>query len=143
MNWGTGIVISFILFITMIFIFIYLGSREPSDLVTEDYYAQELAYEDVIRAKNMVSPFADSILLTKAEQSITLVIPTMYVRGAEGTVHFYRPSDAQLDQLYELDTDVQGHQLFDMSRFTSGKYVVKVSWQKNGTSYYWENDLYL
>jgi hypothetical protein len=143
MNWGTGIVIAFILFIAMIFTFIFLGSKEPSDLVSEDYYAKELAYEDVISATRNTFSFEDSIQVVEGDHQMVLTMPVSKVSGAKGQVHFFRPSEADLDRIYPLSPDNMGKQYFDNSEFRPGKYQVKISWSSNGVPYYWEADIFM
>ncbi|MCK5400025.1 MAG: FixH family protein, partial [Flavobacteriaceae bacterium] len=49
MNWGTGIVIAFIGFIAFIMFFVITMSTNKKyehDLVTEDYYKEELEYQN-------------------------------------------------------------------------------------------------
>ena len=52
-NWGTGIVLAFVAFITFILYFVVLSFRDPAsnhDLVTDDYYQKELKYQDDLDA---------------------------------------------------------------------------------------------
>ena len=48
LSWGTGIVISFVVFMSStLAVVIYLMNQDV-DLVTRDYYKKELAYQDQI-----------------------------------------------------------------------------------------------
>ena len=55
-NWGTGIVLAFIGFISFILYFVITMSTNKKydhDLVTDDYYKQELEYQsDINKEKN-------------------------------------------------------------------------------------------
>ena len=60
-NWGTGIVIAFIAFISFIMYFVInmnINKKYDHDLVTEDYYKKELEFQNDIdketNAKNLV-----------------------------------------------------------------------------------------
>jgi nitrogen fixation protein FixH len=142
MNWGTGIVISFILFIGMIFLFVFLGGREPSDLVTEDYYAQELQYEQRIEAIRNTSAIEDSINILRENDGLIIVFPTSAINGIEdGVVDFYRPSEADDDVAFTLQPGQSGKQFFPYSELKKGRYVIKISWKKNGLDYYWEKGI--
>jgi hypothetical protein len=143
MNWGTGIVIAFVLFIAMIFTFIFLGSKEPSDLVSDDYYAKELAYEDVIVATRNTFPFEDSIHMEIRTGQLELTMPTTRIAGINGQIHFFRPSEADLDKFFPLSPDSNGKQYFDLANFVPGKYIVKITWAKDGSPYYWEEDIFM
>ena len=47
-NWGTGIFISIIIFFIAIFIFLYIAFTNENDLVENDYYPQEIEYQNRI-----------------------------------------------------------------------------------------------
>ena len=55
-NWGTGIVLAFIAFISFIMYFVISMNTDKSldhDLVNEDYYKQELEFQnDIDKEKN-------------------------------------------------------------------------------------------
>ena len=54
-NWGTAIVLVFIGFISFIMYFVIkmnTNKKYEHDLVTEDYYSKELAFQEEIDAKN-------------------------------------------------------------------------------------------
>ena len=58
-NWGTAIIISFIAFICFILFFVIRMStdnRANHDLVTEEYYKAELAYQKEIDAEKSNFP---------------------------------------------------------------------------------------
>ena len=51
LNWGTGIVIAFGLFMTFILFFVFKvqsNSKYDNELVTENYYQQELKFQSNI-----------------------------------------------------------------------------------------------
>lgn len=144
MNWGTGIVISFVVFIAMIFTFIFLGGRTKSDLVADDYYAQELAYESVIEATRNTLPFADSIYIRKnADGNILFTMPAHRADAVNGHIYFFRPADADLDRTMDLAPDASGQQIIPASNLVPGRYTVKISWNRQEISYYWEKEITL
>ena len=63
-NWGTGIVIAMLLFMTFILQFVYrsFDSKNSHDLVSKDYYKDELYYQQEIDKMNNAN---------KLEQNIT------------------------------------------------------------------------
>ena len=143
MNWGKGIVIAFVLFIAMIFLFIYLGSRESSDLVSEDYYAQELQYEDRIIAIRNVGGWKDSIQLNVTAEAIILTVPLALLSAETGSVDLFRPSSAADDKLFDFAPDATGKQFIPRTALKKGSYVVKLKWEGQGKTYYWEKNIIL
>ena len=62
MNWGYKILIVYIVFIAGIVTLVYKSSVQNQDLVVNDYYDQELKYQDkidaVLRTNNLKSAVA-------------------------------------------------------------------------------------
>ena len=52
MNWGYRIIIVFVLFIAGILSMVLYVNSKGADLVAEDYYMQEVNYQDIINAKS-------------------------------------------------------------------------------------------
>ena len=48
MNWGKGLTIALIVFAGMMAWFVVMAHRNPEPLVTEEYYAEELKYQQRI-----------------------------------------------------------------------------------------------
>ncbi|MBK8496783.1 MAG: FixH family protein [Chitinophagaceae bacterium] len=54
MNWGTKILIVYVAFISGVLYMVFKSSSQKSDLVTADYYAKELRYQEKIDEMNRV-----------------------------------------------------------------------------------------
>ena len=55
MNWGNGIIFSFVLFAIFIAILVTVCVRQDISLVSSDYYQEELKYQDQITRINNTS----------------------------------------------------------------------------------------
>ena len=138
MKWSYGIVLSFVFFMGFILFLVYRTMTTNIDLVAEDYYAQEIAYQEVIDGKNNYNELDTKLEVRQTSDSILLQVPGSGV--IEGKVLFYRPSDKQLDQEMVL----KDQQLsLSKSRFTSGHYVVKTTWKADSVSYFNEQSLFI
>ncbi|WP_338039248.1 FixH family protein [Maribacter litopenaei] len=74
-NWGTGIVLAFIGFIGFILFFVVRMStdnRANHDLVTEDYYRQELAYQKEIDAQNNATKDINKLQVRKSPDGLEI-----------------------------------------------------------------------
>jgi len=70
-NWGTGIVLAFIGFISFIMYFVitmFSSDRFKNDLVTEDYYGAELLYQNDINKLEKSKDFATAISYTRTNE---------------------------------------------------------------------------
>ena len=138
MKWSYGIVITFAFFVSFILFLVYRTMTQNIDLVAEDYYAQEIAYQDVIDGKNNFNQLNLPLSVKQTPDSLFLSIPGQ--GEISGKVLSYRPSDKQLDQEIELT----GTSLaLSKAGFTPGHYVVKTTWKADTTSYFNEQSLYL
>ena len=54
-NWGTGILLSIIVFMAILIGIVYVFMNQDVDLVTKDYYGKELRYQDQINKINNTS----------------------------------------------------------------------------------------
>ena len=62
-NWGTGIVLAFVAFISFIMYFVVqmnMEDRADHELVTKDYYKKELAYQKEIDAEKNAAEYGCS-----------------------------------------------------------------------------------
>ena len=89
MNWGNKIVLSFILFATFIGYMVVKAFQEDFDLVAEDYYAQEINYQNKL---NKLSNTADAGKEIKVKQIGGEILVTFPDQDVTGSIHFYHPS---------------------------------------------------
>ncbi|MFN0275399.1 MAG: FixH family protein [Chitinophagales bacterium] len=142
MNWGKGVVIAFVCFISMIIVMIILAVRGSVQLVTDDYYEQELVYQDKINATVAASVFVDSIIVSRDNKFVTILFPAG-LQAEKGEIYFYRPSDASLDKKFPLEIQNNREISFNVNEFAYGKYTVKLSWQYKNESFYCEKEVFI
>jgi hypothetical protein len=143
MNWGWKIAIVYISFAAMTVTFVVLASMKKVNLVEEDYYEKEIKYQDQIdRIKNTVaSEDVFDILYTPTSQELS-----MQYSGAGtlvGEIQFFRPSDEGQDMLVPLNLDQTGQQKFNTEKLLKGLWVVKVTWETEGTSFYKSQQIHI
>ncbi|WP_072401933.1 FixH family protein [Flaviramulus basaltis] len=137
-NWGTGIVIAFIAFISFIMYFIItmnVNDKYAHDLVTEDYYAEELAYQnDIDKLKNSKN-LSENITYTKSVEGLVIYFPSnLDFKKITGNVFLYRPSNKQLDFDTVISLSKQNLLIPD-NRLVDGRWNIKIDWQYDSQSY--------
>ncbi len=130
-NWGTGIVLAFVAFISFILFFVIrmgLDNRANHDLVTEDYYKAELGYQKEIDAEKNGNKNA-RITTQRTPEGLVLNFPkNLDTKKVKGTVSLYRPSNKHLD--FDLPVSLSNaHLLIPDKRLLDGRWDIKVSWQ--------------
>ncbi len=99
-NWGWKIVIAFIMFFILMGSLVYLSANEDHQLVSENYYAEEIAYQTIINQK--INANKAGIYWLENSTGLCLIIPDSIIH-LEGKIIIYRASDSSLDKVIEYN----------------------------------------
>jgi nitrogen fixation protein FixH len=138
MNWGVKIIVAYSAFVVFMLGMVYRCTRQHFDLVSADYYAQELGYQKTIDANSNTAGLAGQVAISQSSALVTVSLPVEPSQAS--TVYFYRPSSAAHDVTVSgLGATVA----VDKERLKNGLYKVKVSWQHGAKPYYHEQSVYV
>ena len=139
MNWGTGITIALVIYMSGIVGVVIFTFQQDVNLVTKDYYAQELAYdEQIARIRNTESlEQKPELEYVRNAEAVQLSFPAN-LDPESGSVLFFRPSDFTKDKNYDLKLNDNHSQAFDFTNMQTGMWKVKLQWELEGKSYYQE-----
>ena len=130
-NWGTGIVIAFVCFISFIMYFVITMNTDRKydhDLVTEDYYEQELEFQNDINKETNAKTLEENITWKKTTKVLLLHFQKIRYENITGKVFLYRPSNKQFD--FEMPISLSNHNLLiPDKRLLDGRWNIKVDWQ--------------
>ncbi|WP_299189326.1 FixH family protein [uncultured Aquimarina sp.] len=137
-NWGTAIVLVFIGFISFILFFVIRMNTDKKyehDLVTEDYYKQELAFQQEINAEKNAKALKNNIVIEKVSEGLLIKFPEdINVENLSGTISLYRPSNKKLD--FEVPITLQSSEiLVPKNQLIEGRWNITVNWEYENTSY--------
>lgn len=143
-NWGTGIVIGMIVFMTFILVLVITMMTNKGfdhDMVTEGYYEKDLVYQDEINAEKNAQALSSAIWVKKGEDGWRFYFPKELRENAiSGTVELYRPSNQQLD--FQLPLIVQDStMLIPAGRLLDGQWKVTIQWEMNGKKYLYKKQM--
>jgi hypothetical protein len=141
-NWGFGVFALYGAFVILILFLVFKSISTKVDLVTEDYYQQELNYQDKIDQKRNAARLKQGLKHEVSGSTIFLAFPPDHP-SAEGTVIVYRPSNKAYDKKFDIKLDENGKMAITMKKSPIGLYKLKVDWSYNNTFYYVEEDIYL
>ena len=139
-NWGTGITIAIILFMSLILYFVYLTTQNPIQLVEKDYYPKGLVYQQRIEQIKNARKYESDFYVLETEKEVVIHLPA--INPDTGNLQIFRPSDKALDIVSEINPDTSGLMHFPSEKFRKGKYIIKVFWKENDTGYYLEKNFY-
>jgi nitrogen fixation protein FixH len=143
-NWGTGVVIAFIGFISFILFFIIRMNLDDStnhDLVTPEYYKEELAYQQEIDDENNAIKNNAIVKIKKAVDGLQLIFPdNLDHKNITGTVSLYRPSNKHLDFYFPISIS-DSNLLIPDKRLLEGRWDIKVAWKYNNENYLFKENI--
>jgi len=139
MNWGQKLILVFVVFASGMSYLAYRCMKINTDLVTKEYYKDELRYQDVIDGTKMANSLSSKIQIEQQNEMIEVQLPTeMKNEKVSGNIWFYCASDAKKDRHISLDVDANASQLISKKIFLRGTYTVKFTWNSNNKHYYSE-----
>ena len=141
-NWGVGVFVLYSAFVILILFLVFKSVNTKVDLVTEDYYQQELKYQDKIDQKRNYAGLEQGLKHEVSGSTIFLAFPPGH-QSAEGTVMVYRPSNKSYDKMFDIKLDENSKMIIAMENSPIGLYKLKVDWSNRDTAYYVEEDIYL
>ncbi|WP_338874650.1 FixH family protein [Spirosoma sp. SC4-14] len=141
MNWGQAIVLTFILFAGFIGVMVFRMSRQRVDLVRDDYYQTEIAFQQHInQVANAHKNPAVGINYQADRQQVAFTLPASLNKGE---ILFYRPSDRQQDFNVQIPANHQRQQTVSTAPLKRGFWRVQLTWSDGQQDYYTEQDLFL
>lgn len=141
MNWGNKLLITFIVFGGFMSFLVYKSVTTKFDLVSKEYYKEELAYQQVIDGTKKANALAGKVSITNNEKFILLQLPKeLNGQNVSGKIWFYCAADAAKDRKIDLKPDADGKQLLKKNMFFPVNYTIKIDWTSNGEHYYNETD---
>ncbi|MEP7142642.1 MAG: FixH family protein [Ferruginibacter sp.] len=141
MNWGYKIIVVYAVFVAGMLLLAYKSSKQNIELVTEDYYAKELVYQQKIDETKRTALLSAPVNINVIHHELTIHFPKDFTsKKITGEFTLYCPSDEKKDmhrQFTVTDTAVSitvpGNYL--------GLHYVKINWSAGGVNYYYEQKI--
>lgn len=142
-SWGTGIAVSFGVFVVAVLAMVYLSVSQRVDLVSDRYYDEGLRYQDRMKARSRAADLGE-VNVSAVRGGIVVRFPSS-IRPADvsGNLTLYRPDDRREDTAIPVVLDSTGTQTVRTERLARGLWRVQVQWQMLGVDYYNEQAVVL
>jgi len=138
------ITIVFVVFLSFIISMVSYTAFLDTDLVAEDYYQQEVDYQDIIDAKKNGAELKKKIVFKQDENLLSIHFPEgIDFKNVDGTVHFYHPKNVKYDIEERLVLTNNNSQTFKKEVLKKGNYTIKMKWEDNGKTYYIEKSYFI
>ncbi|TPE45900.1 FixH family protein [Pontibacter mangrovi] len=141
--WPYAIIAAIVLFAGYIIFFVVKAMNQDVDLVSKDYYAQEIAYQDHINKLGRTIAVGEvGITYNQEGKTILLQLPEGYKdQKIYGQIEFFRPSDDALDFKMPLQPGRDLSQLIQADTLQPGRWKVRVNFSANNETFYAEKAL--
>jgi len=138
-SWPAGIVIALVSFMIFILSFLYKAVFIPKyghNLVSEDYYKDELNYQQEIDKLNNAAELKQNIILKKVDLGLLISFPSEFEASKiKGTIAFQRLSNDKIDFQLPIDLDTNDLLIPD-GKLVDGRWNVKIEWTVNNNKTY-------
>lgn len=136
-NWGIGIAMLYTGFVIGILTLVVMSSRQKVDLVTENYYEEELGFQRRIDKIERTKALAKPLLWGVNHEGIQLQFPeNMKGKTITGKVKLYCPSDNRKDREFAIHPSADMGQLIASKQLVPGRYKLQVEWQADSIAYW-------
>jgi hypothetical protein len=138
-NWGTGIFIVIVVFLAFFASFIIYSFSHKINLVSEEYFPEEIAYESTLQKIRNSNGLKEKITYKITDEHIILKFPDGFLSNEiKGTVHFFYITDYNHDKKITINLNNEREQYFDLKEIIKGRYTIKIDWSYKETGYYQE-----
>jgi hypothetical protein len=137
MNWGYRVAALYISFVVMMLVLVGMAVKQDFDLVSDDYYRQEIEYQDRINKVNNTQKLKEPISFNIDDDSKTINIQyPKSLKNISGRILLYRPTDSKKDVLLDVSANNENLQSISTAELQKGLWRIKVDWKANETAFY-------
>lgn len=136
MNWGNRLVLVFIVFAALIGTLVYKSMHTKFELVSKDYYTDELRYQEKINGKANAAKRNKVTVIENADSIIINLPLEEQPNGIRGEAWFYCSSNAVNDRKIKLMPAMHNRQAIFKKELVTGSYQLNLSWQDGLINYY-------
>ncbi len=140
--WPFGIIAAFVLFFAGMATVVVIAATHREHLVNDNYYEQELKFQNQIDGGSRAKKSGASIVYDSASDSVVITLPAAQLaQKFSGTIELYRPSEPKLDREFLLEPKADGTHRLNVSKLVAGLWLVRVKWVAGGEDYFLEQKI--
>ncbi|MFW0736289.1 FixH family protein [Flavobacterium sp. N502536] len=145
-NWGTGIVIAFALFMTFILYFVFevqSNSKYDNDLVVEEYYKHDSHFQEEMARVQNAQDLQQKPSIAYHKDGVEIVFPATFENDkVKGNILLYRPSNKKFDFNTRIAL-TNSALLIPKNKLVKGRWDVNMEWQYDGKKYLSKEVIYV
>lgn len=137
-NWGHGLLVAlggFMVFILSL-IFYFTNTMQNSELITDNYYQEEMTYQKVIDATKRAETLSQKPNVNVQRDGLKISFPQdINNTNAKFNFYLYRTDDKNLDVKKDFQLEQDNTYLIPKEVLVHGSYILKLMWQKQNENY--------
>lgn len=142
LSWGYKIMFVYIAFVAGMGFLVFKASSQKFDLVTKDYYDQELKYQQVIDQAANTSRLSAPIAIERNPSDLKISFPGE-MKNKRKLVDFYLYYAADAKKDFRKSFELNENEITQaLPVGMKGMYELKLSWEADGVKYYFEKKLF-
>jgi hypothetical protein len=142
-GWGWKVALLYSSFVLLMVTLVVASSRQKFDLVSNDYYKDEIAYQKVLDAGKNQAALSSPITVYANDHAVIVDLPKEFTdKIISGDIKFYSPVNKEWDRNYKIDAP-NNTIAIPRSELRNTRYVVKIQLTVDGREYYQESELQL
>jgi hypothetical protein len=135
-TWGNAIFLVMTAFILLMTSFMIRAASNQEELVAENYYEQEVKYQQQIDKLNNTGSLSDDVLMEIVGTELIITFPAE-VKGMtlSGELYLQRPSDSRADARIPVRVDAHGRMTVPVDQRLTGAYNALLEWKAGENEY--------
>ena len=142
-SWGHKILFTYLAFVVGIMSMVYLTSLQNRELVSDNYYAEELAYQKIIDQSANTASLSAAVKVEQQTDKLIIRLPEeLQNKQSSGKWSLYFAADSKKDVNGNFETK-SGVSTILLPAKASGSYKMILNWETAGKTYYFEKMIFL
>lgn len=129
-SWGKAIFLVMTAFVLLMVSFMYRAAFNQEELVAENYYEQEIKYQQQIDKLNRTGALGEAVRMEVVGNELVISFPPeVRGRAVSGELYLQRPSDSRADARLAIVVDSLGMMRVPIEERMKGAYNTVLEWR--------------
>jgi hypothetical protein len=131
-------------FVLLMASFMYRAAFNQEELVAENYYEQEIKYQEQIDKLNRAGALGEAVRMEVVGNELVISFPQeVQGRALSGELYLQRPSDARADARLPVSVDSLGQMRVPIDQRMKGAYNTVLEWRADGDEFLSKDRIYI
>ncbi len=128
MNWGRFITFIYLAFVAGIVYLVYGSMQQDINLVDENYYQKELAFQKEIEQSNLAVQQHQIIQVQETPKGYWIMVDSAKGSNFIADIQFYCPASKEKDKQFHFNQQSEAKWWVPAEKIQPGQYTIKTRW---------------